>query len=580
MHLQLVGVCLEERDHLGSMALKKFALQPGVTRDGTQYSTQGGWWATQWMRFHLGIAETMNGFQKNSALADPNQSAYSTHYQGVARALFAWTATDSTPLLAIGTTDHYYIDGEGYVYDVTPVGLPTSSNSQVYGTGYGTATYSYGPYSASILDTGKAIDFSMRLWSQANWGNDLIVCDKDMPNGLYYWTYSHAQFEWVKNPAYDPVTNPGVPPYTAPARPAKLVTLASMHAPATCPYSARMIFVTLDQHVVALGASQSGSILPDLMHVWWSNYQAPFDWDLTGAGTGSTDAGDVRLAQGSYIVSGRATRLENLIWTDTALYSMKYIGAGYIYGFTLIAANITIASQNSTVDNGSTVFWMGQGEFYAYSGAVDVLPCPVRDYVFQNINYAYAPKFFGGLNRAYAEIWFFYCSATSTEVNSYVVYNWTENLWYFGTITRSAWLDPAIGRLPVAAATGFLYNHESGMDAAGQPLDCFLESSDLDIADGQHFVFCRRAIPDVQFMLPQAPSNPNPNPQVTVTVNFKPAPNGPISKTVSAAYLKNGSIIYVRGRGRAAAFRVESNTTGQFWRVGAMRFDVEPDGRR
>jgi hypothetical protein len=544
--------------------LKKFTLQPGVVRDGTQYSTQGGWWATQWVRFHMSIVEMMNGFQRISDKPDPtinpNPTPATLMYQGTARSLFAWTALDGTPLLACGTTTNYYIDAQGYVFDVTPVGLPGGTTGGVYGNGYGVAPYGYYGYGTPALGPVAPVDFSQRLWSQANWGQDLFVCDKDMPAGLYYWTYSAAQF---------------APGTSTPAKPNVLAPLSSIST--DCPYVGRMVFVTDDRHAVVLGATPHGSPNQDLMNVAWSDVENIAVWTPSD----TNEAGSYRLSFGSFIVSGKPTRSENLIWTDRALYSMKYTGAPYIFGFFLVAGNVSIAGMNAAVDNGSTTFWMGQGEFYAYNGAAEILPCPIRDYIFQNINYTYAMKFFGGLNRAYAEIWWFYCSATATEIDSYVCFNWVENTWYFGKIARTAWLDPAIGRLPVATNAGLIYNHEFGMDADGQNLDCYAESSDLDLSDGQHFVYCHRAMPDVQFMSPQAPSNPNPNPAVTVTVTFKRAPNSaPPLKTVSAQYLKSGSMIYIRGRGRAASFRVESNTTGQFWRIGNMRFDIQPDGRR
>jgi hypothetical protein len=545
-----------------------------MTRDATQYSAGGGWWDMQWMRFHLNILECMNGFVKSTALPDPNQTTYTTHYQGVARSLFSWTATDGTPLLAVGTTTNYYLNAEGYVFDVTPAGLPGSQSSEVYGNGYGVVPYGMGGYSNSALAYGPPIDFSQRLWSQDNFGSDLVVCDKDVGDGIYYWAYSFAQL----NPTPPVVGPPAVP--QIPARPNKLVKLSTMTT--LSPYVGRMVFIDQTRHVIVLGANQPppATTTQDLMNVWWSDAENITNWDVTAGGKGIGESGAQRLSVGSAIISGRVTRLENLIWTDKALYSMKYTGMPYIYGFFLMAANISIAGMNATVDSGGAVFWMGQGEFYAYSGAVDVLPCPIRDYVFQNINYAYNQKFFGGLNRAYSEVWWFYCSSNVSEIDSYVVYNWVENIWYFGKIVRTAWLDPVVGRLPVATANGYLYNHEFGMSADGQNLDCYAESSDLDLTDGQHFVYCHRAVPDVQFMQPLGDTNPNPNPAVTVTVNFKKSPNSIPTKTVIAQYLKNGDIIYVRGRGRAASFRVESNTTGQFWRVGAMRFDVQPDGRR
>lgn len=521
------------------MPLKRFVLQPGMIRDGTRYAASGGWWDMQWMRFHIGSPQSMGGWEKF-----PLQN--NAQYAGVARSLFSWTALDGTPLLACGTTTNYYIAAEGVLHDVTPPGLPVSNSSELYGNGYGVVPWGTGAYSSSALNSGTTINFQMRLWSQWNWGQDLFVCDKDMPDGLYYWHYDRG-FGGT------------------------LVKLSSMAA--GCPYIARQVFVTDDRHAVCLGATHSGATLQDRMNVWWSDIEDITDWTPTD----TNEAGSFRLAIGSEIIAGRPARLENLIWTDRALYSMKYVGAPYIFGFSLVAQNVSIAGMNCTVDNGSVVFWMGQGEFYAYSGAVEILPCPIRDYVFNGMNMAYATKFFAGLNRSFGELWFFYVSQNAIEIDSYACYNWVDNLWYFGSLQRTTWLDPGIGRYPFATQNGMIYQHEFGADADGSPLYSMIESADLDLDDGHRFVFCKRVMPDVHFMANIA--NPSPAPQVTVTVTFKAAPEMTPGKSVSAVYAQAGGMIYIRGRGRAAAFRIESMNKGVTWRVGNMRADVQPDGR-
>lgn len=331
------------------------------------------------------------------------------------------------------------------------------------------------------------------------------------------------------------------------------------------------------------------------MLVRWSDQNNPYEW----VPAITNQSGEFPLSHGSSIVSYINTRQEILIWTDSALYSMQYLGPPYVWGFNILMDNISVISPNSMITVNSITYWMGVDKFYMYSGRVETLPCSLRQYIFNDINIAQAYQVFCGSNEGYNEVWWFYCSINSDAVDKYVIYNYLDKAWYYGSMSRTAWLDSGLRQYPMAtnydtsALTGRTLYHEADVDdVAGTtpvPIEAFIQSSDFDIGDGHNFGFVWRILPDVNFN----GSNVN-NPYVTMTIKPRQnsgsaygAANSPEVQSadnyaVSRSYniqLFDGQV-YTRLRGRQMAFRIESNELGVAWQLGAPRIDVRPDGRR
>jgi hypothetical protein len=330
------------------------------------------------------------------------------------------------------------------------------------------------------------------------------------------------------------------------------------------------------------------------MLIRWSDQESYQTW--TPAIT--NQAGSYRLSSGSYIVAAQQTRQEILIWTDGALYSMQYLGPPYVWGFNILSDNISIISPNAVATANNVTYWMGADKFYAYSGRVETLPCSLRQYVFGDINLTQSSQFFAGTNEGYSEVWWYYCSANSTVVDRYVIYNYLDQVWYYGTLTRTAWLDSPLRQFPMAATySNNVVFHENGVDditTSGNilPISSYIQSSDFDIGDGHNYGFVWRMIPDITF---DGSTTPAPNtPQVTFTVRPRQNPGAPygtadipvVASTQSYANQRNYTvqeftqIVYTRLRGRQMAFKISSDSIGTQWQLGTPRIDVRPDGRR
>lgn len=411
---------------------------------------------------------------------------------------------------------------------------------------------------------------SLRLWSQSNFGEDLLFSPRQ--GALYYWAPGAA----------------AVPAFT---------TRATLVSGTDVPSKINEIMVS-DQTriVIAFGCNDYGpygTTEQDPMLVRWSAQEDYTDW--TPAVT--NQAGSYRLSHGSLIVGALQTRQEILIWTDAAVYSMQYLGAPLVWGFTLLADNISIVSMNGMATAAGVVYWMGTDKFYSYSGRVETLPCSVRQYVFGDINRSQYAQFFAGTNEAYSEVWWFYCSANSSVIDRYVIFNYLDRVWYYGTMGRTAWIDSPLREYPTAATTGnILVYHEAAVDDGTtnppSPITAYVQSSDFDIGDGHNYGFVWRLIPDITF---DGSTTPSPlNPQATFIMRPRQNPGAnygvstPTEVTTPQSYAGQQThnvqqfteIVYTRVRGRQMAFRVESNTIGTQWQLGTPRLDVRPDGRR
>jgi hypothetical protein len=328
----------------------------------------------------------------------------------------------------------------------------------------------------------------------------------------------------------------------------------------------------------------------DPLLVRWSDQENPYDWIPTAL----NQSGEQRLTNGSYIMCAKNTRQEILVWTDAAIFSMQYLGPPYIWGFTLLQDNISIISPNAAITVNNVTYWMGKDKFFMYSGRVETLPCSLRQFVFQNLNADQAWQCFAGSNEAFSEVWWFYPSTNSNIVDSYVVYNYLDRVWSYGTLTRTAWLDSGIREYPMGADyNGRIIDHEVGVDDVSGPnavpINAYIQSSDFDIGDGHNFGFVWRILPDVNFN----GSNVN-NPTVTMTIKPRVNSGAPYSAANSPSVVSADNYglpqvyniqeftgqVYTRLRGRQLAFRIESTGLGVAWQLGMPRIDIRPDGRR
>jgi hypothetical protein len=332
----------------------------------------------------------------------------------------------------------------------------------------------------------------------------------------------------------------------------------------------------------------------DPMLVRWTAQEDYTDWTPSA----TNQAGSFRLSHGSTIIGALQTRQEILIWTDAAIFSMQYLGPPFVWGFNLLADNISIASTNAMATANGVVYWMGVDKFYIYSGRVETLPCSVRTFVFNDLNKDQQEQFFAGTSEGYSEIWWFYCSKDSDVIDRYVIFNYLDRVWYYGTLDRTAWLDSPLRPYPMAATpNNILVYHEAAVDNGEtnppSPINAYIQSSDFDIDDGHNYGFVWRIVPDITFDGSDTTGATSDKPVVSFTVRPKQNPGSnygtALAPTVTSAQSYAGQttynvqqfteIIYSRVRGRQMAFKVESNSIGTQWQLGVPRIDVRPDGR-
>jgi hypothetical protein len=349
-----------------------------------------------------------------------------------------------------------------------------------------------------------------------------------------------------------------------------------------------------DKHLIAFGAVPFGSTSTadfDPLLIRWADQDTPGDWTPSSTNT----AGDLRVSRGSRIVRALPTRQEILVWTDTNLYTLQFLGTTDVFGLQEYADNISVASPRAMASAANITYWMGQDKFYAYTGRVETLPCTLRNHVFNNINFDQSDQIICGTNEQWNEIWWFYPTADSDYNNAYVIYNHLERIWYYGTLDRTAWLDTPIRQYPQAANTpitvegstvttgdGFLYNHEDGIDDDVDPMDSYIQSSDFDLDDGDNFMLTRRILPDVGFDGSTATS-----PEVTFTVRPRNFPGSTFSadaadtqRVIETSVGVYTDQVFMRARARQMALKIRSETLGVQWQLGAPRLDARPDGRR
>ena len=637
------------------MSFLKLQFRPGVNRDQTSYSSEGGWYECDKIRFRSGFPEKIGGWAK----------ATPTAFFGVCRQMWNWVTSFSDNFLAMGTNKKVYIETAGYFNDITPLrtddptittpntdncvattngsrvvtinlGVPHEADSGsfltisgVTGTvggipnseinanheitvidadsfsflvstaatstvaagggaaitikfevapGYATATLGYG-WGTGAWGTGSwglgsttPIVFPQRDWWFDNFDNNLVM---NIRNGPIYW--------WDRGSTTDPAT-------ALATRAIRMedYAVAEGYTAADVPAAAMQILVSQnDKHLLAFGCVPFGSTsLADFdpLLIRWADQDTPGQWEPQVTNT----AGFLRVSRGSRIVRALPTRQEILVWTDTHLFTLQFLGTTDVFGLQEYADNISIISSRACASAASITYWMGQDKFYAYTGRVETLPCTLRNHVFQNLNHDQIDQIICGTNEAWNEVWWFYPSAESSWNDSYVVYNHLEKLWYYGSLARTAWLDTPLRFYPQAsnsdtlAVDGYLYNHEYGLDDDGVAMESYIQSSDFDLGDGEQFMLSRRMIPDVSFSGSTAAS-----PEVTFEVRPRNFPGSAFGtdpadqqRVIQTAVGQYTAQVFVRARARQMAMKVYSENLGVQWQLGAPRLDVRSDGRR
>ena len=410
------------------------------------------------------------------------------------------------------------------------------------------------PFNPALLNPVDPTVNQLRLWDLDNFGEDLVANIRGGP--IYYWHQS------------DGLGKPAVPLTQAYTNSGN-VTFTPNQVPQT---ASQVIVSPNDRHLIAYGCPDVYDTVPNLMLVRWSDAEDAYNWEPLR----TNSAGSQPLSGGSYIICAMRTAGVILIWTDLGLWTQTYIGMPYVYGFQSIAEGLSIIGPNACINTGSIVLWMDRGIFYAYTGQVQELPCAVKDYVFNDFNYLQAYKVYAGHNHAFSEVIWFYPSASSLENDSYVVYNYGEQTWSIGKLQRTAWLDMGRANYPIATDrdNSLLYYHEYGDDADGQPLTGWIESADVDADGGDHYLFMGRLIPDVLFRGTAQQQ------QIGLTILTRPTPGAPKQPAARLTITPNTGQQYVRLRERQISFRFESDALGVSWRLGTLRTDLQPDGRR
>ena len=616
------------------MALTKIQFAPGVNKEGTEYTADAGWFDSDKVRFRKGRPEKIGGWRKFTE----------DSFLGICRSIHDWASLESIKYIGLGTNLKFYVAEGSSFNDVTPIRSTTSAgdvtfaatngdatltvtdtahgavvndfvtfsgavtlggnitatvlnqeyqivsvptvntytieakdtdgaavlanssdtgnggssvvgayqintglNTFVSGTGWGAGSWGSGTWgsSSSVAAAGQ-----LRLWSQDNFGEDLIFNARG--GGIYYW---------------DESSGTGT----------RGVNITSLAGASDTPTVALQIMVSdTDQHVIAFGVNPIGSSNIDPLFVRFSDQENAADWTPTATNT----AGGVRINSGSEIIGAVQTRQEILIWTDVSLHSMRFIGAPFIFEFTRLSSDVSMISPNAAVNARGVVYFMDRRNFYVYNGAVQPLPCSVKEFVFSNLNQDQAFKVFAAENNDYNEVtWFYPIGSADSEVTNYVTYNYEENLWSVGTLDRGAWNGGTTRQFPLAttvngSGSNYLYEHEVGFDADGEAMTAFIESGDLELAEGEFFMFMSRIIPDFTFNGDQSSA------ATDIVIKGSDFPLETASTLSTSTITPNSTQSFVRNRARHSIVRVESSGSGYGWRLGDLRFDMRPDGRR
>ena len=702
------------------MPLQKILFKPGVNRENTRYTTEGGWYEGDKIRFRQGNPEVIGGWEPLSA----------STFQGVCRSLWNWVTLGGNNLIGVGTNLKFYIEQGGVFYDITPIratvsltnpfnttntsttvlvtdadhgcvtgdfvtfsgatavgGLTISGEFQVTvltantynitsaspatstaGPGGGTVTTVYQinvgpaipvplvgwgagawgspppeapPSTVGSWGYGRDSTSALRLWNQINYGQDLVYGPRG--GAIYYWTANNGVstrgvlLNTLGGTVSFTNASPTVVTSTILYTEGAALQFSSGSLPtgvsaATTYYVFQvngLTFNLLDgagnevntsssgtgsvslivdvptiqnnmtvsdasRFLLAFGCNDYNSSILDPMLIRWSAQDDIYNWTPDP----TNQAGFTRLSHGSEIIATVQTRQEIVVFTDVSVYSLQYLGPPYVWASQLLGDNISIMSPNAAVIASGIVYWMGVDKFYSYDGRVQTLNSDLRRYVFGDLNQAQSLQVFSGTNEGFNEVWWFYCSANATAIDKYVIYNYVEKIWYYGTMSRTAWLDSGLQSYPIAAnyvtatLTGNLINHETGLNdnttGTAVAIDAYISSSEFDIGDGHNFGFVWRVLPDLTFE--NAESTPaGALPAVAMTLYGLSNSGSGVTSTASQPVAKSSTYviteqftgqIFTRMRGRQIIFKISSNQVNTCWQLGAPRIDIRPDGRR
>lgn len=698
------------------MPLQKVVLKPGVNRENTRYTNEGGYYESDKVRFRQGTPEKIGGWARISA----------STFLGVCRSLFNWITIGAQNLLGVGTSLKFYIEDGGVYYDVTPIRttstltnpfttvnlsttvtvadatggyisgdyvtfyggvavggvtilgeyqiiaasintytitVATAATSSITGGGTVYAVYQVntgpavavplsgwgsGTWSSGVWGTSGTSISPLRTWNQQQFGQDLLygprqgplylwnasigynpstvtisianpavltsvinLADKTaitfrtteaLPTGIvvgtvYYVRYiSSTTFNLSATPTGALINTSGSQSGTQTISP-QGIPITVLNGASNTPLSQTYFIISdTSRFVILFGTNDFGSTEFDPMLIRWSDQESYTEW--TPAVT--NQAGSVRLSHGSRIVTALQSRQEIVVWTDSTIYSLQYLGPPYVWGVQLLGDNVSIISPKASVIGSGITYWMGVDKFYKYDGRVQTLRCDLRQYIFSDINVQQADQIFSSTNEGFNEVWWFYCSANSSDVDKYVIYNYLEDIWYYGTLGRTAWLDSGLREYPVAATyANNIVNHEFGVNdnttGASVAIESSITTSQFDIGDGHNMAFAWRMLPDLTFRGSTNGTTPQVTMQLLPLQNSGSGYNNPLSVggTSSTASLPVTATqtypidvdtftgqINIRVRGRQMAMRITSNTLGTQWQLGSPRVDVRPDGRR
>ena len=625
------------------MPLQKLIFRPGINKEATAYANEGGWFDSNLVRFRKGLPEKIGGWVKASAdtykgtgrglhawvaldgtkyiglgttvkyyILDGTSFSDITPIRKTSTDSITFAATDGSSTITVTDATHGAVQGDfvtidgaaslggnitaavlNQEYEILTIpttntytitakdtaGATVTANSSDSGnggsgvdgvyqinvgldvyvpaTGWGAGTWGAGTWgSSSPLGTLN----QLRLWSHDNFGEDLLINVRG--GGVYYWDESNGTS--TRAVALSDLAGANLPPTLA------LQTMVS----------------DIDRHVICFGAdplnasgtARTGAIDP--MFIAFSDQENVAEWEPKITNT----AGSLRLSSGSQIVGATRARQEILVWTDTALYSMTFIGQPFTFGVNLVNEGVGLVGPNAMINSPKGVFWMDKKGFYTYAGAVQKLPCSVEEHVFSNLNQTQSYQIFGFLNKEFSEVGWFYCSADVTVIDKYVTYNYEENVWMIGELSRTAWLDEGVFANPKATSSNYLYNHELGNDNDGVAMtNVFIESSDFDLGEGEEFQFISKIIPDVTFN--GTGDTGATGQKVDLVLKKRNFPGESLTTGVTGACTSTTTKIDTRVRGRQAALRVQSDDTdttvlGVGFRLGATRIETQPDGKR
>jgi len=627
------------------MPLQKILLKAGVNREKPRYAAEGVWYESDKVRFRQSLPEKIGGWERISA----------TTFQGVCRSLWNWITLGSLNYIGVGTNLKFYVELGGAYNDITPIRTTTSAGAVTFSatdgssvitvtntshgaiaddfvtfsgaaslggnitaevlnqeyqiatvTGANTYTitakdisgatvtanasdssngggstvgayqintgFAYsipltgwgaGTWGAGTWGVGGVSSNAIRLWSQQNFGEDLVFGPRN--GAIFYWDATNSS--------------------------SRAVLLSSLVGASDVPIQQQVLLVSdINRFVFCFGTNDIGTSIVDPMLIRWSDQESAVNWTPST----SNQAGSLRLSSGTEIVAASQARQEVLVWTNSALYSLQYVGAPAVWAAQLVGENISVASQNAVAYANGVAYWMGRDKFYKYDGRTQPLRCDLRRFIFSDFNDTQYDQVFAGTNEAFHEVWWFYCSTNQTDIDRYVVYNYLEDIWYYGTLARTAWLDSGLRDYPLAATYSYnLVNHELGVDdnegATTQPIAASISSAQFDLDDGHKFAFVWRVLPDIEFT-----GSTSAAPEAVMTLfplaNSGSGYNNPASQGGSNTGTVTRSAVLpveqytgqlnTRVRGRQMSVKVESTAAGVTWQLGTPRIDMRPDGRR